>query len=535
LTSFSRIVSAASLIMLGSVLSRVMGLVREMVIAAYFGTSAATSAFVTASTVPTMAYDLLVGGAVSAALIPVFSEYIGRGDEDSLWAVASSLLTLAALALSLVVLVAVLLAPQLIWLLGVGFAPGVEGQALLLTRIILPSLFFLGLAGITSALLYARQSFIYPALSLCAYNVGIVLGAVLLAHTWGVASLAAGALLGAALQLGLQWLGMGGARLTLRIDWRHPGLRRMLKLYLPVALGLVVSQAGIIVDRNLAWRTGSESLAIMRFATTLVQFPLGLVASATSLAVLPSLSQAAARAAMRVGKPTTSEPSENEGEEPLHEYKETLILGLNLALLLIIPATVGLVLVRAPVVQLLFQQGVFDERASALTALAFLCYAPQMPFVAVDQLLIFAFYARQNTVVPVLVGVVAVCCYLLAGLSLIGRFGVLGLILANTVQNSLHAVILYLLLRHLVGGLRERAVLSTILRALLAAAAMALAYLAVSPAIEPLLSLGKPGLALYVLVAAGVGGLAYLLCIWRLGVREANLLGKVIMARLRPA
>ena len=533
--AFSRIIGAAGLIMLGSVLSRLMGLVRETVIAAYFGSSAATSAFVTASTVPTMAYDLLVGGAVSAALIPVFSECAGRDDEESLWSMASSLLGLAALVLGAAVALGVLLAPQLLWLLGVGFSPGVEREALFLTRVILPSLFFLGLAGITSALLYARQSFVYPALSLSAYNIGIVLGAVLLSSTMGVASLAVGALLGSALQLSLQMLGLGGARLTLHIDWGHPGLQRMLRLYLPVALGLMVSQVGVIIDRNLAWRTGGESLAVMRFATTLVQLPLGLVASATSLAVLPTLSRAAAGAAvLSQSVPSPIAPGE-EPEVPLQEYRDTLLLGLNLSLLLVIPATAGLVLLREPVVRLLFQRGVFDERATALTALAFLYYAPQMPFVAVDQLLIFAFYARQNTVTPVLVGVAAVCCYLVVGLGLIGPYGVFGLIAANTVQNSLHAVVLYALLRRAIGGMREGAMLHTVSRALLATAAMAAVYLLVAPSLDRLLGLGWLGLPAYVFVAAGLSAAVYLCGLWWLGVKEMDLLRSVVFARLRPA
>ena len=145
-----------------------------------------------------------------------------------------------------------------------------------------------------------------------------------------------------------------------------------------------------------------------------------------------------------------------EGSHPeaLSLYKRTLTLGIKMALLAMLPATVGLVVLRMPIVQLLYQRGLFDANAAELTSLAFLFYSPQLPFVALDQILIFAFYARKNTIVPVLVGVLSVGAYLVTALSLIEPLGMPGLCLANAVQNSLHGVVLLAILWRILGGLR---------------------------------------------------------------------------------
>ena len=290
-----RIAHAAVIIALGNVASRLLGIVREQVIAGLFGATGVTDAFVAASTVPTMVYDLLIGGAISAALIPVFSEYADDHPED-LNRVGSTVINLATLALVIVVALAIPLAPQLVTLLGVGFAPEIRQQAIGMVRIILPAVVFLGLSGITTALLYARRQFVLPALVAAAYNLGIIVTVLLLAGTLDAMSLVLGILVGSALQIGLQAPGLRGFRYSLALDLRHPGVRRIARLYLPVAAGLVVSQVGVLIDRNLASQTGEGSMAAMRFATTLVQFPLGLVGSAVGFAVLPTLSRHAASA-----------------------------------------------------------------------------------------------------------------------------------------------------------------------------------------------------------------------------------------------
>jgi putative peptidoglycan lipid II flippase len=513
-----RIAHAAMIIALGNVASRLLGIVREQVIAGLFGATGVTDAFVAASTVPTMVYDLLIGGAISAALIPVFSEYADDRPKD-FGRVGSTVINLAALALIAVVALAIPFAPELITVLGVGFAPQIRQQAIDLVRIILPAVLFLGLSGVTTALLYARRQFALPAFVVTVYNLGIIVTALALGGSLGATSLVLGIVIGAFLQIALQAPGLRGFQYSPIVDLRHPGVRRIARLYLPVMAGLVVSQVGVLIDRNLASQTGEGSMAAMRFATTLVQFPLGLVGSAVAFAVLPTLSRHAAAGA------TTATGD---------AFKATLARGISMVLMLIVPASVGLAVLREPLVRLLFEHGAFNAEATARTALAFLCYSPSIPFAAVDQLLIFAFYARQNTVTPVLVGVVGVAVYLAVALTLLPTLGMAGLVLANSAQWIVHALILLALLWRVIGGLRGYGLGWSTLKVVVAGLSMGLAVLAAQPAVGALTSgggLAGQALELATLVGLGMvvfGGLAI-----ALRLDEVRWLWELAVGRLR--
>ena len=466
------IARAALLLMLGNLLSRVLGLAREAVVVGLYGLTADSSSFATAATVPTMVFDLLVGGAISAALVPVLSQH--ADDRATFGRVAGALLALAVTAMALVALALEVAAPGVVALLGAGRDPAVFAQTTLLLRIMLPSVVFLGAAGVVQAALQARGRFAFTALSAAGFNAGIIAAGLGLGPRLGPPALAFGVVVGAALQLAVQWPGLGGALGRTGApgwpDWRHPAVGRALRLYAPVATGLVLSQVGIFIDRYLAWTTGEGSIALMRTATTLVQLPLGLVATALSFAVLPSLSRAVDDA----------------------DFRRTLGFGVRMALLLMVPTTLGLFVLREPVLRLLFERGAFGPADTALTGRAFAWYAPQMPFWAVDQLLIFAFYARRDTRTPVLVGIFGTLLYLAVALSTVAPLGVFGLILANTLQNSAHCVVMYWLLSRRGPGLAGQGLLgpsppgqvANLLWLAATAAAMGLAAIAVLAALR---------------------------------------------------
>jgi putative peptidoglycan lipid II flippase len=485
-----RIALAALLIAAGNIASRVIGLLREAVIAGVFGRGAEVAAFTAAAAVPTAVYDLLVNGAISAALVPVFSAYAER-DESELRVVAASVFALALGVLSAMCALLAWQAPLAVTLLAGGFAPELRELTIQMTRLLLPSAVFMGLSGLITALLYARQRFLLPAFTASAYNIGIIAGAVALTPALGPMSLVAGVLLGALLQVLLQLPGLRGAgehgvpAARWRIDFRHPGVRRIMWLYAPVALGIGFSLVGIVLDRNLASRLDERVIPTMRYATTLIQLPLGLVAAAVSFAVLPTLSrQAEARA-----------------EE---EFRRTLAMGIKVVLLLILPATAGLAALAQPIVALLFERGAFGPDDTAATARALLLYLPGLPAAAVDQMLLFAFYARQRTLAPNLVQGAAIVIYGITALWLLGNgFGIEALVLGNTAQWIGHMLILLLLVRGLVdlSGLRLGEAALKCALASLALGALAWGIAAwLGPDAHPLLVL---------LLAGGTGTLVY--------------------------
>jgi putative peptidoglycan lipid II flippase len=207
-------------------------------------------------------------------------------------------------------------------------------------------------------------------------------------------------------------------------------------------------------------------------------------------------------------------------------------MGMKMILLLIVPAAVGLAVLREPIVQLLFQRKAFDQGATALTALAFLGYSPGIAFAAVDQLLIFAFYARKDTRTPVLVGVMAICVYLTVALSLIRPMGMLGLVLANAAQNSSHALVLLWLLNRAVRGVVDRELGGFLARVVAAALVMGLACQLFLTLAGPLATSG-PRVALLVAAGAGLGAAVYVAGVTALRVREARDLWGLLLGRLR--
>ena len=432
---------SAGVLSMGSAASRVLGLVREMMIAALFGATGEVSAFRVASQVPVLLYDFLVGGMLSAALVPVLSETVQLRDRRDFSRLVSVLATLFGLALALVTVALTVAAPQLAGLLVGGFRrtdPALLDLTIRLIRLITPVVWLLSMAGLTTAALYALQRFTFPAMATALYNLGILIAAPLLAKQLGITALVVGVLAGAVAQLTVMVIDLrrAGVRLTLRVEWQHPALARIARLYAPIAAALMVSLFQVGLDRRLASGTGEQSIAWMANATTLQQMPLGLISVAISLAALPRLSRFVAA-----------------GDEAA--YRATLTRGLRMVLLLIIPAAVLLWTLGGPLTRLLFEHGRFVAADTAQVVGSLNIYVVGMLFAAVDQPLNFAFYARHNTWLPALVGVVSVGVYVAAALMLVGPFGYRGLVWADTAKQAGHALIMAGLMARM-GGVEWR-------------------------------------------------------------------------------
>lgn len=437
---------SASLLSIGAVASRVLGLAREMVIASYFGATGPVSAFTAASTAPKMLYDFLVGGMLSAALVPVLSDYArpdrnrrdkaedadappeGRqvGPNPELVRLVGALLSLAVVSLSGLVLLMVVFAPQVASLLAGGFDsfdPALLPLTARLLRYMAPVVWFISMAGLLTAVLFALQRFSIPALASAVYNLGIVVAAPLLAGRVGIASLAVGVLAGSMVQFGLMAWDVRRAGLKFTVQWSHPALGRIVRLYLPIAAGLIVAQFQVGLDRRLASGTGVQSIAWMSKATTLQQMPLGMISVAISLAALPRLSQQFAA-----------------GDEGA--YRATLGRGLRMVIVMIVPLLVGLGLLAEPTVRLLFERGQFTSADTAQVVSALQVYLVGALFAGIDFPLIYAFYARNDTLLPALVGVLSVVVYAGVALVLIEGLGFLGLVWADTAKQGAHAVVM---------------------------------------------------------------------------------------------
>jgi putative peptidoglycan lipid II flippase len=314
------------------------------------------------------------------------------------------------------------------------------------------------------------------------------------------------------LQIVLQLPALRDARLRWQLDLRHPAIRRILKLYAPIVAGLIVTQITITLSYNLATRTGDDSVAYMRFATTLYQFPLGLVVTALSVAILPTLARQA---------------ENNQGA-----FKQTLSDGLRLVVALILPATAGLFALAVPIVALLFERGEFTPTHTQTTALVLRFYLLGLPFAAVDQMLVFASYARKDTLRPALVGVVAIVIYLATAVLLIRPLGLYSLMVADAVKHIVHTLIMAWLLNRSLHSMRGYGIATSAVKSLVAAIVTGLAAYGVTVLLAPLV--GESSILSHVLMVllgglAGVGG--YSLVVLALDIREAKSLPALLRRR----
>ena len=515
-----RLVRAAAILALGNVASRVLGLGRETVKARFFGTLPALSAFEIAAVVPTTLFDLIVGGMVNSSLVPVFSDYAAEERRDELWAVASTFLSVATVVLLVVVLLVELFPAPVVAALGAfNFTdPVLTRQAISLARLSVPVVLFLSISSILTGLLYALKRFTLPAFTGAMFN-GVIVLAVLLRPDH-IESLVWGMLAGSLLQVAMQLPALRDARLRWRLDWRHPAIRRIVQLYTPIVAGLVVNQAGVAIGYNLATLSGDRSLTYMRYATTLYQFPQGLVVTALSIAILPTLSEQA--------------------RGVVTEFRRTLAQGIRLVLTLILPATAGLFALALPIVTLLFQGGRFTAADSEVTALALRLFLFGLPFAAVDQMLIFASYARKDTLRPALVGVVSIAVYVAVAYYLVVNLdrwwpaawrpgdqpaGLYGLMIADAVKHLTHTLLMLPVLQSQIGGLAGQGVTATTLKSLLASLATGVAAWLTADAAIGLIGFETLVQRLLVVTAAGLVGVAVYAALGRLlNIREARTL-----------
>lgn len=413
-------------------LSRLIGFVREPVIAALFGASGTADAFELATRVPSMLFDVAVGGAIAAVLVPLFSSL--GDDKRRAASLFYSIMLIVGVGIAAVVVVLIALADPLVTLLAPAFSDETHNTAVTMLRITLPGVILLGLSAVAAGRLYAAERFTFPAFSMTALNGTLIVGALALTPIVGPPGVALGYLAGAAAHLAIQipgLLGMGLPRARLN-PFGNADLRRAMCLYAPVLAGLIFTQFITSIDTRLASGAGEGSLAMMRFATRLQQFPLGIVVGAISLAMLPALSRAA--------------PERFSDLPGSVEFKQVLSGSIRYMLLLIIPATALVIGLSEPMVRFVYQRGEFLPAATDPTAIAVIIYALQLPLVALDQIFIFAYYSARNTITPVLMGVAGGIVYLTIAIPLVGSVGFHGLVWANTIQNSFHGLVLGLLL-----------------------------------------------------------------------------------------
>jgi putative peptidoglycan lipid II flippase len=513
--------------------SRILGLVRDQVLAYYFGAGNAMDAYRAGFRIPNLFRDLFAEGAMSAAFVPTFTRHLAEAGRPSAWRLGSLVITALLVVTGAIVALGIVFATPIVTALAgdyaaVQLADGTNKLALTirLARIMLPTLTLIAIAAALMGMLNSLRHFFIPALSPAMFNVVTIVCAVTLiplAPALGIEQpiviIAVATVLGGGAQLALQWptLRREGFRYQAALDWKDPGLRRVLVLMGPGTIGLAATQVNLLVNTVLATGEGTGAVSWLDYAFRLMYLPIGLFGVSIATAVLPAVSRHV------VDRDTAGS-------------RGTIADGLSLMLMMNVPATVGLMVLAVPIVRMIFEHGEFTAADTRATAAALQFYAIGLVGYSVVRIASPTFYALGRNRVPVVVSMCTVVVNAVLNVTLVRVMGYTGLALGTSIAAIFNATVLLVLLRRQLGGLNERRVLASLLRIAIAALAMGAAaagaeawltrVLPGDPIAVQILRVGLTiGTALTVLAGAA----------WLLRIREFNEAARVVMRRLRRA
>lgn len=445
----------------GTFLSRILGYIRDMIIASKFGAGTSADAFYVAFRIPNLLRNLLGEGALSSSFIPVFSEYLVK-DEKEAWEIGRITFSILLALLSILTFLGILIAPFIVCIIAPGFIslPDKFSLTISLTRIMFPFLLFICLAAFTTGLLNSLHSFFVPAFAPSMLSLGEIFSVFILVPLMGgsIKGLAWGVLLGGFGQLLAQvpsvikfWPKWGSRRSTFggysrsiffKLMFSHPGVKKIGTLMLPATLGLGVYQINAFVDTICTSYLIEGSPTALYYANRLMQLPLAIFATSVATASLPKMSEFMAR-------------------KDIEGLLSTLSSGLKMIFFLLMPASIGLIVLGKPIIALLFQRGRWDEGATNLTYLALLFYSTGLISYGGVKVVASAFYSMQDTKTPLRVSIVAMLLNVELNFIFMRFMGVGGLALATAMSSTVNISLLLLFLRRRLGKLQGPEILNS--------------------------------------------------------------------------
>ncbi len=436
------ILSAAAVIMVTVLLSRIFGLLRDRLLASQFSVDD-LGIYFAAFRLPNLLFELLVMGALATAFIPVFTEYLVKNKDKEAFTMAAYAINLSVLVVGICMIPLIIFARQISYFLVPGFSESQRNLMVAFTQIMLVGqLIPLIVGNFVTGMLQSFQRFLLPALAPIVYNLGIIAGVLLFAPSFGLYSAVLGVALGAFLYLAIQvpLIYKLGYRHKLEINYQHPGLKRVIHLMMPRMLGLAVAQIDSTVDLILASFLGSSSITIFYFAQNLQQVPIGLFGATFAQAALPTLSSEGAK-------------------KDLQAFKQLFLASLNQILFLVLPASVMLIVLRIPIVRLVFGAARFNWSSTVLTGKTVSFFAISIFAQSLVQLFARGFYALYDTKTPVVIGGISIVINTVLSICFVSfwHLPVWSLAVSTSVANCANAGLLLLFLNKKIAGFDPKA------------------------------------------------------------------------------
>lgn len=523
-TRLGKLAQSTLIVMIAFGIAKAISLVQTIIIADVFGVGRQWDAYVTANRIPEQIFNLIAGGVLAHAFIPIFSGFLAKDDRPGAWRIASHVINTAFLVTLVVSAISFIAAP---WLVANVVAPGFDAQAQAetvgLMRLLLLSTLIFSISGIAMGILQSFNSFLLPALAPILFDVGILFGVAFLIGPLGTYGIAVGAVLGAALHLGIQVPGLIRQRFRWmpELGWRDPALRRVIRLMIPRMFDLGLFSFTAILANNIASRLGEGAVSALDWGWRLMQIPQTLIGTAMGTVIFPTLS-------------ALSELGDVDGK------REAMNGAVRFILIGTIPSAIGLIVVGMPLVSLL-EGGAFDSTATALVYSTLRFFALGIIVHSILEVIARSFYADKDTLTPLLVAFGGAAVNLITALAFTGVLTgsppdvntVGGLALANTLGVTFEVIVLAIILRRRWRGLGENALARSTAKALLASLLMAAAIVLVQ-GLWGLLGLTDQGrifAANLVAIEIGVGAIVFLGTAFVLRMEELGTLWRLIRRR----
>lgn len=490
--------------------SRLLGFIREMTVAGIYGRNITTDAFFAAFSIPDVMFNLLVGGALSSGFMPVFNSYIAKDDEDGAWDAASTFVTVAVIFILTFNVFGIIFAKYLVPLVAIGNTRNPQGFALTvsLTRVMFPAVTFTALAGLLRGILNSYNIFTSPAVGPVLYNIGFILGPIILGKRFGIYGMAIGVVAGAIANFLVQVPDFRrvGKKFRFRLNTKNSGYRKMIGLMIPSIIGLSISQVSVIVNQNVASVLGAGDITAIRYATRVMLLPLGIFTMSISTTIFPRLNAYVAK---------------NEMES----YKSTLSKGLRMVMFVTIPASAAMIVLNVPIVRLLFKTGKFTEQDVKVTALALAFYSVGLIGQSAVQIITRGFYSIQNTKTPLRVAVLVETMNIVMNILFVKftKFGVAGIAFSYSFTSVVNMVMLYRNLSKNVNGLKTANTLSSSIKATIASVLAGIAALFMTMAINSRIGFASKGVqTINVVSTMAVAGIIYFVSTYYLKMPEVH-------------
>ncbi len=455
-----RLVRSTLSMTLPTVMSRILGYIRDMLQAKFLGTGKGMDAYIIASLIPNLLRRLTAEGSMTAAFIPVFAQEKKDKTRDELWTFANAFFFDLTLILTVLTVLGIVFSPLIVKIIAPGYevVPGKLELTIVLTKIMFPYIFLISLAALAMAILNSFQKFFVPAFTPVLFNLAIITAAVFFAEKAREPSyvFAVGVVFGGLLQLGIQipFLRRQGMTFKFGLSFTHPAIKKVARLMIPGIFGAGIYQINMLISRKIATSLEGGSVSSLYYASRIEELTLGLFAIALSIALFPTLSDLAAR-------------------KDIEGMKKTLKYSFKLIFLVTFPAMAGLIVLNKPIIQVLFQRGAFDAQSTAMSSWCLLFFAFGLPFISGTKILAPMFFSLKDTKTPVIVAFFVMMSYIGFSLFLMGPLRAGGIALALSLSSLINFVALFVLLEKKLGRIEKKDLLVSAMKSALSAVVMA--------------------------------------------------------------